>query len=589
MAITIRFGDITGIEIDYAGTQDTDLNSTYVNYNYGTTTLLYAGSVISNNTRRILIAFDLESLNEDRPLATITGVRFIGYCTAQIGTDSTLYIYPVLKTYGVTGQFVSGYGDVSEGTKNGATAGQNEPTYNKAQYNTVNDWGSPGCKDNNQSFDGTSPTLHYNTGDDIGSTILGQIDISVSGTFTITLNATGISVVQTQIRNAGCRLGFALVWGIEGSSSNYVQIASSENPTTTHRPYLEIDLSSSSSSSSRSSSSSSTSSSSSSQSSSSSSSSSQSRSSSSSSRSSSSSSSSSQSSSSSSSSQSSSSSSYSLRPYLGPIVKFGDRPGTDYSGTQDAVMQIFLNTLFGDLNDGARDFINVGSMSSFDYRSLIAFDLKAYNDDAPGIEITSVILTLCIWSKYCLIGPCPDRSIDVYAALKPWGSSLATDPPWKVFEGAKYGSAATSGEPTWNSYEHGIHLWNAAGASATTLGVDGDVIEDYDGIYDRGYTSLGSVIISGGIAYGQPIPPYPNIGDVEIVFNDLGKQVVKFQKENPNKSYGFVLLYSTESSINICSICSSEHATEIFRPQLEISRGGGGWGGGDRTQIISFW
>jgi len=37
---TVRFGNATGVTIDYAGTQDTAINSAFVNYNYGLATTL---------------------------------------------------------------------------------------------------------------------------------------------------------------------------------------------------------------------------------------------------------------------------------------------------------------------------------------------------------------------------------------------------------------------------------------------------------------------------------------------------------------------------------------------------------------------
>lgn len=237
---TVRFGDNTGVTIDYPGTMDCDLASTAVDENSGNTGSLFAGSYLSDGALRILLSFDLEAFKAAYPSAVITAVRLIVTALSGAGTDSTLTAYPVLSPYGSSGLFVSGYGDVSEGTKNRTTAAAQNPTWNQAKNSDVS-WGQAGCSLTSPGYDGTLIS-HYNAGVDVGTTELGHVFVESSGAWTVPFDATGISAVQTQVANDGCRLGFLLKWGIEYSSSHYVRIASSEYSSPEYRPYLEVDF-----------------------------------------------------------------------------------------------------------------------------------------------------------------------------------------------------------------------------------------------------------------------------------------------------------------------------------------------------------
>ena len=87
---TARFGDRTGGSpvMDYAGTQDCDIVSSYSDYNSGVAQYFTVGDYYYAPAEafRALIAFDLKSFYDDHPDATITAARIVVYCAQRTTT-----------------------------------------------------------------------------------------------------------------------------------------------------------------------------------------------------------------------------------------------------------------------------------------------------------------------------------------------------------------------------------------------------------------------------------------------------------------------------------------------------------------------
>ena len=142
----------------------------------------------------------------------------------------------------------------------------------------------------------------------------------------------------------------------------------------------------------------------------------------------------------------------------------------DYPGTQDT-------TIFSgngdDNNNGASQnlFTGLYNESIGVVRTLIAFDLKSFNDDYPNAGIESARLYLYPYEVTTT------TNSYLYAALQPWGDPAGN---WEVNEGLGTYDPANNNEPTWNSYKHNTSTWTTAGAGDTTSGVDGDVAGDME-------------------------------------------------------------------------------------------------------------
>jgi len=65
--------------MDYPGTQDCDINSTDPTFNSGQAHNLICGSYLESSRWRGLIAFDLESFDDDHPSATLVGATLKFY------------------------------------------------------------------------------------------------------------------------------------------------------------------------------------------------------------------------------------------------------------------------------------------------------------------------------------------------------------------------------------------------------------------------------------------------------------------------------------------------------------------------------
>jgi hypothetical protein len=233
------------------------------------------------------------------------------------------------------------------------------------------------------------------------------------------------------------------------------------------------------------------------------------------------------------------------------IVTFGGRDGSTYVGTQDT----WLRGQVPLWNYGIATNFYIGYYSLGKGRAVIAFDLKAFDDAKPNAEILGARLILHI-----LVKGGADSDLNIYAALQPWGGNLKTG-NWDVNEGDKNGVTASNNEPNWNWFETNTNTWNSVGAGATLVGIDGDndnpLSDDYNGILDRGYTSLGSVTVTSGNT------------DVTIPLNITGLKVLRYQKEHAGYRYGFVITYS-EVVGNHVQVVTGNHVSQEMRPQLEI-------------------
>ena len=88
--------------------------------------------------------------------------------------------------------------DVYEGDKNRAAATAGEPNYTYAIHNTLT-WNEAGANLEDPGFDGTE-TWHYNIGMDVGDAPLGETSVIATGWHIITLNATGLEALTTQVQ-----------------------------------------------------------------------------------------------------------------------------------------------------------------------------------------------------------------------------------------------------------------------------------------------------------------------------------------------------------------------------------------------------
>jgi hypothetical protein len=235
---------------------------------------------------------------------------------------------------------------------------------------------------------------------------------------------------------------------------------------------------------------------------------------------------------------------------MSTTVTFGDRVGTDYPGTQDNQ----LYGTFADYNYGVTAGVITcghGAGSAY-YRITMCFDLSTFHTDVPYCDIDAVRLKLVLTSK---LGA--NRDLVAYSLLQAWGGPNAAG-NWNVHEGTKNNATAGTNEPDWNHIAHSDVSWNTAGAGANSVGIDGDESGDYNGANDRGNASLGSITVVG-------------TGEITLTFNSLGRDVIKFQKENPGKRYGFILIYGPETGTNeLIYPNPSEASTAANRPQLEI-------------------
>lgn len=72
---------------------------------------------------------------------------------------------------------------------------------------------------------------------DRGTTVLGSIMASATGTYTINLNSSGIALVQSWVNNPSANNGFIIT---DGANSNGVDLSSSEASTASQRPRLTV-------------------------------------------------------------------------------------------------------------------------------------------------------------------------------------------------------------------------------------------------------------------------------------------------------------------------------------------------------------
>ncbi len=230
---------------------------------------------------------------------------------------------------------------------------------------------------------------------------------------------------------------------------------------------------------------------------------------------------------------------------------FGDRSGADYAGTQDN----YLNKYTPNQNNGRRDDLLAGSFNfivTSIYRSVLAFDLDAFEDAHPNAEVTAAQIDVTVTEK---VGD--NQDVYVFGLLQDYGTPSGD---WDVDEGTS-DESVTSGEVCWNYRRYSTAAWNTAGADSANAGVDGDDSGDYDGSYDRSSVVYSLAHVTGTGAYTFEL----------TLYSSFGVDVIQTQLDNPGIRYGFLLIGEKGSGHHYVRFASSEHGTASYRPQLEIT------------------
>jgi len=183
--VTVSFRDGTG---GYSGTQDTMLLTSKPNSNNGSNAKLRASG---SPDESVLIKWNLSSIPVG---STVTAGWITLYVTNPTG--ATYELYEVKQNW-------------SESTA----------TWNN--YATGSPWATAGAQ-------GSA---------DRGNTVLGVLKTSLTGSTTVTLNAAGVSLLQSWINNPASNLGFAIQ---DYGASDNVGFYSSEYSTAARRPMLSV-------------------------------------------------------------------------------------------------------------------------------------------------------------------------------------------------------------------------------------------------------------------------------------------------------------------------------------------------------------
>ncbi|MWC29647.1 DNRLRE domain-containing protein [Paenibacillus sp. MMS18-CY102] len=190
----VSFQDGVAPSASYAGTTDTHIMQNAATVNYGTATaLMVDGDEPSGSTSDVsaLLKWDVSSIPSG---STVTDAKITINVTDK--SSSTYSFYEMKRSWV-------------------------ELQANWNQYAAGSSWQTAGAKG----------TL------DLGSTSLGAITATATGSYTVTLNAAGIGIVQGWIANSANNKGVIIS---NSSNTDGLDFSSSEAPTASQRPKLTI-------------------------------------------------------------------------------------------------------------------------------------------------------------------------------------------------------------------------------------------------------------------------------------------------------------------------------------------------------------
>lgn len=201
VAETVEFQDGVLPTTAYAGTRDTIIKNGTPTLNFGALPRLRVTTqdIGTNAQTWTLVRWDISAWVP--PGAVVTQVQVVLDVEAS-ETGATTSIYQLLRNW----------------TEGDGTTGSGA-SWNT--YNGVNNWGTAGAE---------------NTTTDRGNTVLGSVPGTPAGPQVVTLNATGLAVVQGWADDPAQNFGFV----IRSTSTDAVDYGSRETPTATRRPRLVV-------------------------------------------------------------------------------------------------------------------------------------------------------------------------------------------------------------------------------------------------------------------------------------------------------------------------------------------------------------
>jgi hypothetical protein len=207
LAVSGTVSNTTCTDVSLVASEDTYMSSVNTDYNYGSVNLFKVSSNSSTN-RGALLKWDLSSIPSNATVSTASMKLYVSTAASQ-----TYNLYSMRRAW-------------VEGTL--TTGATSSTSVNWLTYDGSNTWGTSGAA---------------NTSSDRNNTNLwgaGSSSFSSTGSKTVSLNADGLAVINGWIASSPTNYGFTIQNYSGSSSSNDLQISSSENTTTANRPTLDL-------------------------------------------------------------------------------------------------------------------------------------------------------------------------------------------------------------------------------------------------------------------------------------------------------------------------------------------------------------